>query len=212
MRMSKRLLLIGGGGHCRSVLDCALSMSCFDEIGIVDRDPMASALGIHVVGNDDDLPRLKEEGWTDAFISIGSVGATELRRRLYRTVSELGFTVPTIIDPSAILGRSVKIGEGAFIGKLAVINAGASVGECAIINTGAVIEHDCRVGAFAHVSPGATLCGQVVAGADSHIGASAVVRQCISIGDNTLIGAGSVVVKDIPGHVKAFGNPCKVVE
>lgn len=210
--MDRRLLLIGGGGHCESVLDCVLSTGSFKTIGIVDRNPSASALEVKVIGNDDDLFRLKNDGWTDAFISVGSIGSTALRRRLYQMIKELGFTVPTIIAPSAIIGRATKIGEGVFIGKGAIINTGVSIGNCAIINTGAIIEHDCKIGVFAHVSSGGTLCGQVVVGDDSHIGAGTVVRQGISIGCCTLIGAGSVVVKDIRDNIKAYGIPCKEVK
>ena len=210
--IDRRLLLIGGGGHCKSVLDCVLSTGVFKSIGIVDCNPSVSALGIKVIGNDDELLRLKNDGWTDAFISVGSIGSTALRRRLYQRIKELGFTVPTIIDPSVILGRAIKIGEGVFIGKRAIINTGSSIGDCAIINTGVIIEHDCQIGAFAHISPGGILCGQVVIGDDSHIGAGTVVRQGISIGYCSLIGAGSVVVKDIPDNIKAYGNPCKVVK
>ena len=36
--------------------------------------------------------------------------------------------------------------------------------------------------------------------------------QCLNIGKNCMIGAGSVVVKDIPDGVKAYGNPCRVVD
>ena len=82
--MSK-LLLIGGGGHCRSVLDSILSQASYKELGIVDWVD-SSCLGISVVGNDDDLPKLFQAGWTDAFITVGSVGNTGLRRRLYELV------------------------------------------------------------------------------------------------------------------------------
>ena len=75
-----------------------------------------------------------------------------------------------------------------------------------------IVEHNCCVGNFSHISPGATICGHVLIGNDTHIGAGTVVRQEIIIGSNTLIGIGSVVIKDIPGYVKAYGNPCKVVE
>ena len=209
--MGKKLLLIGGGGHCNSVLSSVLALSKYEEVGIVDFTD-TPVMGVSVVGKDDDLPNLKNSRWTDAFITVGSIGNTGLRRRLYQMIKELGFTVPSIIDPSAIVAQDVQIGEGCFVGKGAILNSGTQIGECAIINTGAVIEHDCKISAFAHISPGTVLCGQVEVGNDSHVGAGSVVRQQISIGNQTLVGMGSVVVHNIPNQVKAFGNPCKVVE
>ncbi len=209
--MNRRLLLLGGGGHCRSVVDSALSLNIYDEIGIVDFKD-SSCLGIPVVGTDDDLPALYSKGWTDAFITLGSIGNTTVRRKLFQLINSIGLMVPAIIDPSAAVAAGTEIGRGVFIGKNAVLNTGASVGDCAIINTGAVVEHDCSVGAFAHVSPGAVLCGEVTVGADAHVGAGAVVRQQLVIGEHALIGAGSVVLREIPAHAKAYGNPCRVVE
>ena len=208
--MGNRLLLIGGGGHCHSVLDSINSSGKYDEIGIID-NVGCSFLGFKTVGTDDDLPRLFNEGWTDAFITVGSVGNTNVRHRLYETVKSIGFNVPSIIDPTTVVAGDVTIGEGVFAGKRCVINAGVVLGDCSIINTGAIVEHDCRIGSFTHISPGAVLCGQVTVGNDSHIGAGTVVRQLINIGNNSLIGAGSVVVKDIGDNTKAYGNPCKVV-
>lgn len=209
--MGKKLLLIGGGGHCSSVLSSVLALNKYEEVGIVDFID-TPVMGVSVVGRDEDLPNLKNTGWTDAFITLGSIGNTNLRHRLYQMIKEIGFTVPVLVDPSAIVAQDVKIGEGSFVGKGAVLNSGTEIGECAIINTGAVIEHDCKIGTFAHISPGTVLCGQVEVGCDSHVGAGSVVRQQITIGKQTLIGMGSVVVSNIPDQVKAFGNPCKVVK
>ena len=33
----------------------------------------------------------------------------------------------------------------------------------------------------------------------------------VTIGDDVVIGAGSVVSKDIPDHMVAAGNPCKII-
>lgn len=209
--MGKKLLLIGGGGHCHSVLDSVLKFNDYDAIGIIDYSN-ETVNDIPVVGKDEDLPRLRKNGWTDAFITVGSVGNTSLRHRLFQMVKNEGFAVPSIVDPTAIVANDAEIDEGCFIGKGAIVNAGSKIGKAAIINTGAIIEHDCIVGEFAHISPGAVLCGQVTVGNDTHIGAASVVRQQIEIGNNSLIGAGSVVVKNIPANVKAFGNPCKVAE
>lgn len=208
--MVNKLLLIGGGGHCRSVLDSILSLNEFDEIAIVDAKD-CSLLGINTIGDDNDLPRLFEEGWKNAFVTVGSVGNTEVRHDLYNKLIRIGYSVPSIIDPSAVIANDVKIESGVFVGKRAVINTGSYLGECSIVNTGSIIEHDCKIGSFTHVSPGAVLCGTVSVGNDTHIGAGSVVRQLIKIGDKSLIGAGSVVVNDICNNVKAYGNPCKVV-
>ena len=209
--MKKKLLLIGGGGHCHSVLDSIIMTSVYDEIGIVDNDNQ-SYLGVQTIGTDDDIPSLIKNGWNYAFITVGSIGNTKTRRRLFEMIRGYGLMIPSVIDLTAVVAKGVVISQGVFVGKNAVVNTGTLVGENAIINTGSIVEHDCEIGAFSHISPGSILCGQVKVGMDSHVGAGTVVRQSIIIGNSTLIGAGSVVVKNIPDNVKAFGNPCRVVE
>ena len=102
--MKRKLLLIGGGGHCRSVLDTAIQLNIYDEIGIVDFTD-SSCLGVPVVGNDDDIPSLIREGWNEAFITVGSVGNTGIRRRLYKMVKKLNLAVPSLIDPTAVIAN-----------------------------------------------------------------------------------------------------------
>lgn len=218
--MGNRLLLIGGGGHCHSVIDSVFATGKYKEIGVVAKDQTNydellndAYIGPFLVGLDANLPRLlREEGWNEAFITLGSVGNTGGRRALYSNIQKIGFEMPVIVDPSAIVSDKATIEGGVFIGKRAVVNSGVKIGTCAIINTGAIVEHDCIVGSFAHISPGTTLCGQVTVGHDSHIGAGSVVRQLVEIGSDVLIGAGSVVVKDISDGVKTYGNPCRMVE
>lgn len=217
--MENKLLLIGGGGHCHSVIDSVLSAGLYKEIGVVAKDQDNynelkddALLAPFLVGTDTQTPRLFESGWNCAFITLGSVGNTRGRRALYSVIQNIGFELPMIVDPSAVVSRMAIVEKGVYIGKRVVINTGSKVGACAIINTGAIIEHDCVIGDFSHISPGTTLCGQISVGNDSHIGAGSVIRQGISIGSGVLIGAGSVVVKDIQDNVKAYGNPCRVVE
>lgn len=207
----KRILLLGGGGHCSSVLDSILSLRIYDEIGIIDFGKF-SVLGIPVIGTEDNLPQLFFGGWTDAFITVGSIGNTDIRHKLFNTIKSIGFHIPTVVDSSAIIAKNVKISEGCFVGKNAVVNAGSIIGCCAILNTCSIIEHDCIVGDFCHISPGVTICGNVSVGNNTHIGAGSVIKQQIKIGCNSIIGAGSVVVKNIPDGVTAYGNPCEVVK
>ncbi len=178
------------------------------RIGIVAPE-IRSAFDAPVVGTDADLPRLLAEGYDSAFLCIGGTDSASLRRSIYASIKQLGFKIPNIIDPSAVIGSAVSLGEGIFIGKNAVINASSRIGDCAIINTGAIVEHECVVGAFAQVSPGCVLCGGVSVGENVYVGANSTVIQCLKIGDGALVGAGSVVTRSVSPGVVAFGNPCR---
>lgn len=48
-------------------------------------------------------------------------------------------------------------------------------------------------------------------GSDVWIGGNAVINPGITIGNDVVIGSGSVVTRDIPDHVVAAGNPCRVL-
>lgn len=209
--MKKRLLLIGGGGHCASVLDSLLSDKRFDEVAVVDNKPPEIPLACKIVGSDRDLKALKSAGYHHAFVTVGSVGDTAIRLKLYDVIKSLGYAIPNIIDPSAAIANNVQFGEGVYVGKNSVVGARSIIGDCVIVNTAAVVEHDCRIGNFAHLSPSSTLCGSVSIGDATHIGASSVVREGIRIGDHSIIGMGSVVTKNIGNYVTAFGNPCREV-
>jgi sugar O-acyltransferase (sialic acid O-acetyltransferase NeuD family) len=214
-----KALLIGGGGHCHSVLDTILSGEGPVSVGVIAKDEenyselkKDELIAPYLVGTDRELPELFAGGWDSAFVTLGSVGDPTGRIKVYRTLKEIGFQIPVITDPSAAVAENAVLGPGTFVGKNAIVNAGCHVGECAIINSGAILEHDCLVGDFAHISTGAVLCGEVKVGDRSHVGAGSVVRQQMEIGEGVLIGIGSVVVKNIPDHVTAYGNPCRVVE
>lgn len=211
--MGRKLLLLGGGGHCKSIIDSLVGCNSYTEIGIVEKSGScnSSILGIAVVGFDEDLGKLKREGYTDAFVSLGSIGNTSSRRRLFDLIISLEFDVPNIIDNSAVVSRDSILGKGIFIGKNAVVNAGSVLENGVIINSSVTVEHDCMIGAFAHVSPGVVLCGNVTIGSDTHVGAGSVVRQQISVGSNTTVGMGSIVLHDIPDKMIAYGIPCRIV-
>jgi sugar O-acyltransferase (sialic acid O-acetyltransferase NeuD family) len=212
--MNKKLLLLGGGGHCKSVLDSLLPSGQYVEIGIVDKKENVgkSILDVPIIGCDDDLPELYQQGFTCAFVTVGSIGNPSLRIKLFAEIERIGFEIPTIIDSSAVVSQHVSIERGVFIGKNAVINAGTSVGKGAIINTSATIEHDCSIGDFVHIAPGAVLCGELHIGNNTHIGANSVVKQQLKIGSDSLIGMGSVVLHSIGDNLIAYGNPCKVAK
>lgn len=209
--MGKKLLLIGGGGHCKSILDTLYTCNAYEEIGIIEQAHISAkkVLDTDIIGTEENLPALKEAGYTDAFISVGSVGNPAVRIKLFRQLMNLCFNIPIIVDPSSYIGFNCHIGTGVFIGKNTIINAETKIGNGAIINTNAIIEHDCEIGAFVHIAPGSTICGNTYIGNHSHIGAGATVIQSVHIGKGVIVGAGSVVVGSIEDFQRYCGVPAK---
>ena len=208
---NRKLLLVGGGGHCKSVIDVLDEDNHYEEIGIVDLPEQLGkrVLGHQVVGDDSDFASLYKEGYCDAFISLGSVGDPTKRIGLYQKLKSIGFNLPNIISKSVVLSKYITIGEGNFIGKGVVVNADTVLGNNLIINSGAIVEHECQIGDFVHLAPGSVLSANVIVGYGSHVGTSATIIQGKTIGDNTIIGAGSVVVSSIGSNKIAYGCPCK---
>nr|NNM91496.1 acetyltransferase [Bacilli bacterium] len=211
--MIKKALLIGGGGHCHSVLDSLLSSAQYSEIGIIDKKENIGKriLGIPVIGSDEELSELYRQGYSDVFVTIGSIGDPTLRVNIFHLVEQIGFHTPNVIDSSAIVSNHAKLDQGIFVAKGAVVNAGAHLHRGIIINTSAIIEHDCVIGEFSHIATGSVLSGRVTVGSESHIGAGTVIKQGVKIGSHTMIGMGSVVLQDVGDDVIAFGHPCKEV-
>lgn len=212
--MNRKILLIGGGGHCKSVLDSLIRSGNYSEIGIVDKNENIGkhVLGISIIGCDSDLIKLYENGYNYAFVTLGSTGDASQRIKLFSMLEKIGFEIPNIVDSTSTISENANMSYGIYMGKNVVVNAGVSIGKGAIINTSSTIEHDCTVGNFSHIATGSVLCGEVCTGENVHIGANSVIKQRVNIGANTIIGMGSVVLHDIAGSMIAYGNPCREVK
>lgn len=211
--MGNKLLLIGGGGHCKSVLDTLLERNEFSEISIIDKKTNIGKciMGIPILGSDDDIPFLKKSGYSHAFVSLGSIGNPTVRIRIFNYITEIGYIIPNIIDLSSKVSSYAKLKSGIFIGKNAIVNADSLISDGCIINSGSIVEHDCNIGEFVHIAPGSVLGGGAQIGEHSHVGSNSTIRNCIRVGKNSIIGMGSVVTSNIGDKVIAYGNPCREV-
>jgi len=199
----KALLLIGGGGHCRSCIDVIEASQHYTVAGIVEREAEAgtTVLSYPILGNDDDLPQLLKK-YPAAFITIGQIKSAESRIRLFERLKALGAELPSVVSSHAHVSRHAVLAAGSVVMHGAILNASASVGENCIINGQALIEHDSVVEAHCHISTGAKLNGNVHVESGCFIGSGAIVREGVRIGANSLIQAGSVILSDIlPGTI-----------
>lgn len=201
------IILLGIGGCAHSVVDSIEQIGKYNIVGFLDIEEMQgkSFRDYQVLGTDDRLQEYFDRGVRNSFITIGFMGQGTVRNSLYQRLRNIGYTVPNIIDSTAVVSESAELEDGIFIGKKAVVNAGAKIGKMCIINTGAIIDHDCVIRAFSHIAVGSVLCGSVYVGEQTLIGANATVIQERKIGNRCLIGAGTIVSKDLKDDMLRYG-------
>ena len=202
-------MIIGGGGHARSVVDTIDSLGAFEIVGLVSPNRDAKVKAYEVIACDDELCSIFESGVQMAALGIGYLGKGGNRQQLVTRLRQIGFSLPAIIDASAIVSEDALIEEGVFVGKGAIINSGARIRGSVIVNSGAIVEHGTIIEQFSHVAPGAVLCGDVRVGESSLIGARSVLIQGIHVGENVIVGAGSVVLRNLPSGGVWVGNPAR---
>ena len=190
----KKILLIGGGGHCKSCIDVIEQQGVYEIGGIIDKPSELGqkVLDYTIIGSDEDLQNLRDE-FDYAFVTIGQIRTTDLKIKLYNILKKLDFNIPFIVSPLAYVSKHAKISQGTIVMHHALVNTGASVGENCTINTKALIEHDAIIGNHCHVSTGAIINGGVVVSDECFIGSLATTKQYIQIAEKSFIKAGSVV-------------------
>lgn len=208
------LLLVGGGGHCKSVIDVIQSEGKYNIAGIIDKkEKLGEVISGHkIIGTDDDLEQLTQQ-FKYFIITIGFIKQNEQRIRLFEKLKSLEVIFPVIVSPNAYKSSDSKISEGTVVMHNAVINSGAVIGQNCIINTGAIIEHDVSIGNHCHISTSSIINGDCVVADSCFIGSGSVIINGKSIASKTIVGAGSVVTKSIQFSCQTLvGNPARLMK
>lgn len=204
--MTRRLLIVGAGGHARVVIEAARAAG-FDPVAAVDARVRGDVLGVPVRGTDDDVASLWASGEFDA-VAV-AIGDNRVRHCHATALRRMGCPTPAIVHPRALVSPTAEIGEGTTVMVNAVVNASAKIGRDCLVNTAAVVEHDCLLDHAVHVAPGSVMGGGCSIGSLTLFGIGAVARQGVRIGSGVTIGAGTVVVSDIPDGWVAVGTPAR---
>jgi sugar O-acyltransferase (sialic acid O-acetyltransferase NeuD family) len=195
------ILLIGGGGHCCSVIDVIETGAEYQVAGIVQPTSkgLTPILGYPVRGDDNALPGLLDQT-PCALVTVGQFKDASLRQRLFGMLLEFGAETPVLVSPHAYVSEHAQVGRGTVVLHGALVNAAARVGDNCIINSMALVEHNARIGPHCHISTGARLNGDVEVGAGCFIGSGTVIHQGVTIGEGSVIGAGCVISRDVAAH------------
>lgn len=191
----KPIILIGCGGHARSLIELIESTSEWNIQGMVG---LPEQVGTHVldypvIGCDADLPELRER-FSSAVLAIGQLQDPTPRQRLSTQLDKLDFKCPILISPHAVVSRHAELGPGSTVGHGVIVNAAVEVGGHCILNSNALIEHDVQIGSYCHISTGVIVNGGVRIGSGSFIGSGAILREGLDLPNLTVISAGKRVM------------------
>jgi UDP-perosamine 4-acetyltransferase len=207
--MTKPVVILGGGGHARVVID-ALRCAGHEIAGVIDPKPeVAQTLPKGVAWLGGDLSSRARASEVVVAIGVGSLEPSvhNPRFKLFTEAKTFGFEILSFRHPSAIVAADVELGEGSQLMAGAILQSGVRIGVNCIINTGASLDHDCRIGDHVHIAPGVVLSGTVKVGTGSHLGTGAIVIQNIRIGEWAMIAAGAVITSDVQPGARVAPGP-----
>ena len=207
------ILLIGASEHAKVVMDVIEKGGKYKIFGLIDSYKPAggNVFGYKILGTEDTLVELIEEGGVVG--GVITIGDNWMRYKMAEKIKSIlpEFNFITVVHPSAITARNVKIGAGSVVMAGVVVNSDSKIGEFCILNTRSSLDHDCVMGNFSSLAPGVTTGGKVSIGAFSAISLGANIIHGVNIGEQTVLGAGAVALDDIPDHCVAYGVPAKVM-
>ena len=193
VELKKNIVLVGGGGHCISVIDIIENGNEFNILGILDSNSKENnLLGYKILGGDNLIPELVNEN-TYFLITVGQIKNYSIRKNIAKTLTENNAKLATVISSLAYVSKHAYIEQGSVIMNHAVVNAKSKIGKNCIINTMSNIEHGVSIGEFCHISTCAVVNGDSVIGSGTFIGSNATISNEISIKENSIISAGKFI-------------------
>jgi sugar O-acyltransferase (sialic acid O-acetyltransferase NeuD family) len=187
------LILLGGGGHCLSVIDVIERENKYFIKGILDSSIKDNnILGYPILGGDDKIPSLIDKN-VFFLITVGQIKNFEIRKKISISLEKSNAKLGKVISPLAYVSPHAKINEGTVIMHQALVNAGAEIGKHCIINTKANIEHGVKIEDFCHVSTGAIVNGDSIVKRGTFVGSNATISNSITIEENSIISASKFV-------------------
>jgi sugar O-acyltransferase (sialic acid O-acetyltransferase NeuD family) len=198
--MPGTILVYGGGGHGKMVIDLLRLLPAYRIAGVVDDGLQAGAqvLGVPVLGGSSCLEALLDRGVGLAVNAVGGIGNIQSRVAVFERLAQAGMACPAIVHPTAFVEVSAVLEAGAQVFHHAYVGSAARVGFGTIVNTGVVVAHDCQVGVCANLSPGALLAGGVQVGDYALVGMGVTVNLEVKIGARARIGNGATIKRDVP--------------
>ncbi len=187
-----RLLIVGAGGHGRSVAEAVLMANQFNLVGFADDGAHARGevvWGLPVLG-----PAVAFENYSShATHAVVAIGNNLLRQKLFAQLQAAGFALASVIHPKAIVSPRAQLGAGVSVMAGAIVGTEATLGQGAIVNCGAVVDHHAQVHEFGHLGVNASMAGGSVLGALAWMQAGSAIGYGVQIAAGTVLKPGEAL-------------------
>jgi len=209
------VVIVGAGGFGREVCewldDCIERQPTMRLVGFLDDDRAKHGSICHGVPILGGIEWLAEHARSVA--PILGFGSPVAKRRVVARLRALGVTTfPSIIHPTAVMGRFVQIGEGAVICPGVIVTTDIRIGSFVTLNLDLTIGHDSVIGDYVTIAPGVHVSGCVEIGEGCDLGTGAALIPSAKVGSWSVVGAGAVVTGTLPGDCTAVGIPARVIK
>jgi sugar O-acyltransferase (sialic acid O-acetyltransferase NeuD family) len=188
------LVIIGGGGHSKQCYEILLQNLNFKIVGFLDDNVNTKLFDLPYLGSINILETLKNKDLKNVILGIGFNGQLKKRDKLFNSIINLGFNIPSIIHNDSSISKFSKISDrGVQLMANCTIGPGAVIEDNVIINTGAIVSHDCKISVSSHITPGSILGGNVTIGKRCTIGLGSNLYLGVSISDDKTIKNGECI-------------------
>ena len=204
--LSRRIVIIGTGGHSRVVAELAF-LAGYETAGFLEpKDEGAT----HHEG----LPVFRFLPHEEAFWVVSAIGDNTVRNRVVNRINvEINESdsewAPALIHPSATVSASASLDQGTTVHAGSLVGPKAQVGRHCIVNSRALVEHDCQLEHFSSLAPAAVMGGASRLCEGAFLGMNATLLQGRSIGAWSIVGAGSLVLSRVSDNRLVFGTPAR---
>jgi len=208
-----KLVLLGGGGHCKACIDVIEREDKYEIIGILDKSELkgTKVLDYNIIGEDKDIKSYVDLGCS-FLITVGQIKSVNKRIELFNLLAQYSAKLAIIKSPNAVISKDSTLGVGTIVMNGAHINPDTYIGMNSIINTGSDIEHDVVIGDHTHISSHVVVNGNSIIGNGVFIGSGSIIINQVSISDKIIVGAGSVVVDSLIDNGIYVGVPAHKIK
>ena len=140
-----------------------------------------------------------------------ALGEVTSKKKVAEKVMKDGYSMESLVNPHAVVGKNVVINPGVQIKMGAVIGDGTVLGTGAWVQAYTTVGSNCQIGEFCQISAKACVGDNCRIGGTTFVGMHAVISEEISVGENVIVGMASWVNKDLESDVTCIGAPARVV-